>query len=75
MPDMKPIHTVPRGNGWANVREGSDRPISTASTEAEAQPAGRRQAISDQVEHVIHNKDGKIGEKYSYGNDPRNVKG
>ncbi|HSJ75828.1 MAG TPA: DUF2188 domain-containing protein [Gemmatimonadales bacterium] len=75
MADMEPIHPVPRGIGWANVRGGSDRPISTASTRAEAQAAGRRQAISDQVEHVIHNKDSKIGEKNSYGNDPRNVKG
>ncbi len=75
MADKKPIHTVPRDDGWANVREGSNRAISKADTKAEAQAAGRARARVDQVEHVIHKKDGTIGEKNSYGNDPRRSKG
>jgi hypothetical protein len=39
-------------------------------TKAEAQQAGRETAKRDGVEHVIHNKDGQIGERNSYGNDP-----
>ncbi len=29
-----------------------------------------REAKKKKVEHVIHNKDGKISDKDSYGNDP-----
>jgi hypothetical protein len=32
--------------------------------------AGRDLARSRKTEHVIHNLDGKIGERNSYGNDP-----
>lgn len=28
-----------------------------------------------QVEHIVHNLDGQIHERSSYGNDPRDVKG
>jgi hypothetical protein len=73
--DKKPIHTVHRKDQWVNVREGSDRALSKAPTKAEAQAAGRDRAMKDKVEHVIHNKDGKIGQKNSYGNDPRRSKG
>jgi hypothetical protein len=31
---------------------------------------GAEQAKQRETEHVIHKKDGKIGEKNSYGNDP-----
>ena len=75
MADKKPIHTVYRKDQWVNVREGSDRAVSRADTKADAQAAGRQQAMKDKVEHVIHNKDGQIGQKSSYGNDPRRSKG
>jgi hypothetical protein len=69
----KPIHTVHRNGKWINVQEGDDNPMSGGATKAMA--GGRRQAMTDKVEHVIHNKDGKISGKNSYGNDPRRVKG
>jgi len=65
---------VHRGDNWVNVREGSDRAISRADTKAEAQ-AGRETARRDKVEHVIQNKNGQIGQKNSFGNDPRHSKG
>lgn len=66
----KPIHTVPDGNGcWANKREGVKSPISSATTKAETVAIGRGQAKKDATEHVIHNKNGQIGQKNSYGND------
>jgi hypothetical protein len=42
----------------------------TYGTKAEAQDDGRRLAQADEVEHLIHNKDGAIGSRNSYGNDP-----
>lgn len=69
------VHTVPHGDGWANRREGSQRVSNTSSTKAEAQAVGRDMAKNDGVEHLIHNKDGTISERNSYGNDPYPPKG
>ncbi|MBT2547847.1 DUF2188 domain-containing protein [Arthrobacter sp. ISL-65] len=44
-------------------------------TKDEAEAAGRDAAKADKAEHVIKNQDGKIAEKNSHGNDPRNVPG
>ena len=57
------------------LREGGDRASSTHDTKAEAQAAGRAAAKKDGVEHLIHKKDGTIGERNSYGNDPQPPKG
>ena len=40
-----------------------------------AVPAGRKEAIERKTEHTIHNADGTIGQKNSYGNDPPERKG
>jgi hypothetical protein len=32
-------------------------------------------AVKWKVEHLIHNKDGTIGQRDSYGSDPRRCKG
>ena len=69
------VHTVPnpKGSGWANEVGGhvtsEHRKQSTAIKE------GRRQAINLETEHVIHNREGQIREKNSYGNDPYPPKG
>jgi len=65
-----PVHTVPTDDGWANRREGADRVSKNFDTKAEAQAAGRRTAAREGTEHLIHKKDGTIGERNSYGNDP-----
>ena len=71
------IHTVPHDDGWANRAEGNERVSNTASTKAEAQAEGRQMAIDRGVEHVVHNVDGKIGQKQTYprSRDPRRSKG
>ncbi len=69
------VHTVPHGDGWANRRAGSDRVNKVYSTKAEAQAAGRETACREQTEHLIHRRDGTIGERNSYGNDPHPPKG
>lgn len=69
------VHTVKHGDGWANRRAGSDRVSKVYPTKKEAQQAGRATARRDNTEHIIHNRDGKISKKNSYGNDPHPPKG
>lgn len=71
----KPVHTVPHEGGWANRREGTKRVSQTFDRKADAQAAGRQTAKRECVEHFIHNKDGRIGSRNSYGNDPYPPKG
>src|SRR2546423_1138776 len=69
----KPVHTVPHGDGWGNMREGGKRVFKIFGTKAEA--AGRNTAMREKVEHLIHKADGSIGERNSYGNDRRDRPG
>jgi len=68
MPNKKPpVHTVHVDDkGWANKREGNDSVNKYYPTKQDAMDAGRTTAKKDQTEHVIHNLDGKIGEKNTY---------
>ena len=76
MPERKltmskpPVHTVPHEDGWANRRAGASRASKTFPTKTAAQQAGRETARREGTEHIIHRKDGTIGERNSYGNDP-----
>jgi hypothetical protein len=65
------IHTVPASGRWENKRAGEGSALSRHETKEEAVEAGRAQAIRDQAEHIIHKEDGRIGERNSYGSDPR----
>lgn len=69
----KSVHTVPRGKGWA-VKSGG-RTVSVHRKKTTAQEAGRKAAKKSQVEHVIHNKNGRIGSANSYGGDPHPPRG
>ena len=66
------IHTVYRSasSDWANEVEGGDRASSVHATKDEAVKRGRELAIAAKTEHVIHNMDGTIASRNSYGNDP-----
>jgi len=64
------VHTVHRDGKWFNEVEGNQRASNSAATKADAVKLGRDLARNRKVEHLIHNLDGKIGEKNSYGNDP-----
>lgn len=70
MADKRPIHTIPTDNGWGNKRSGSDRVSRNYDTKKEAEAAGRDTARRSKTEHMIHRKDGTIGERNSYGTDP-----
>jgi hypothetical protein len=64
------VHTVPHRGGWANRVEGESRVASTHKTKIAAQKRGRELAILRKVEHLIHNRNGSIRERNSYGRDP-----
>ena len=70
MPSKPPVHTVPHGVGWANIREDASKVSRVFDTKVAAEAAGRTTAKREAVEHLIHKKDGSIGERNSYGNDP-----
>lgn len=69
------IHTVPRGNRWGNKAEGAKKVSKLYDKKSDAVKAGRDQAKSNKSEHSIHNRDGKIGSKNSYGKDNHPPKG
>jgi hypothetical protein len=69
------IHTVYKDGQWVNEAEGEDKIGGVHATKEEAVATGRARAQQDQVEHVIHNEDGTIGERNSYGGDPASRKG
>jgi hemerythrin-like domain-containing protein len=71
----RPVHTIPHQGGWANRREGASRVSKIFRTKRDAEAAGRKTAQRDGVEHVVHNRDGKLTERNSYGNDPVPARG
>ena len=69
------IHTVYRDGTWRNEIGGGGDVGGAHDTKEKAVDAGRDEARERRFEHVIHNQDGTIGEKSSYGNDPREIPG
>lgn len=71
------IHTTynAKSHDWRNTSEGATKPSKVFDNKAEAQAAGRQIAVNNKVEHLIHNQDGKIASRNSYGSDPREIKG
>jgi hypothetical protein len=69
------VHTVHRDGRWFNEVEGGSRASNSADTKAEAQAKGRDMARRRKVEHLIHDKNGRIVARNSYGSDPRRSKG
>lgn len=66
----KDVHVMPDGEGWKI--SGSDKQF---GTQQEAEEAGRRMAQDEEAEFFVHGRDGKIRERDSYGNDPRDIPG
>ncbi|MBK8552316.1 MAG: DUF2188 domain-containing protein [Ignavibacteria bacterium] len=63
------LHIVP-AKGWGVKKEGSKRNTFVTLTKSEAIEYGRKMAKKEKSELIIHNLDGKISDKDSYGNDP-----
>ncbi|MBK7440147.1 MAG: DUF2188 domain-containing protein [Chitinophagales bacterium] len=68
-------HVVPHGRDWAVKGAGNDKSTKITPTQKQAIDIAREIAKNQQSELVVHNKEGKIRTKDSFGNDPRNIKG
>ena len=71
------VETYHQDGRWKNKIEGNDRATTTHDTKQEAVEAGREMARQHEVEHIIRNLDGKIGERNTYprSRDPRSIPG
>lgn len=71
----KDQHVVPHKDGWAVKGAGNSKATKVFSTQKEAIDFGREIAINQESELFIHGKNGKIREKNSHGNDPKDIEG
>jgi uncharacterized protein YdaT len=72
----KQQHVVPRQDGgWGVKRSNSERASHVTATKADAVKIAREISKNQGAEMLVHNKDGKIGYRNSYGNDPFPPKG
>jgi hypothetical protein len=69
------VETYSEDNRWKNRVLGNKRASNTFDTKAEAQAKGREMAQKLRSEHIIKKRDGTIGARNSYGNDPHPPKG
>ena len=66
----KNVHVVPREGQWAVKKEGNQRATSIHRTQSNAIDTAREAAKAEKSELVIHDRNGQIRNKNSYGNDP-----
>jgi Uncharacterized protein conserved in bacteria (DUF2188) len=72
MPKKGDVHVVYRDavKRWRVEVTGNTRASGTHAVKPNAVDQGRRLAVRNKSELVIHNQDGKIGQRRSFGNDP-----
>jgi hypothetical protein len=64
-------HVTPHPDGgWQVKGAGNEKATARTDTQAEAINIAKEIAKNQQSEVVIHNKQGRIRDKDSYGNDP-----
>lgn len=70
--NKKNVHTVFNQDRklWETKIEKQEKPLSSSHTKSTAEEKSVKLAKDLGVEHIIHNKDGKISARESYGNDP-----
>lgn len=72
----KSHHVVPNGSGGWDVKvSGGERAIKHTDTKQPAIDLARGISRNQGTELIIHNRDGRIGQKDSHGHDPRGTKG
>lgn len=69
------LHVVHSQGEWKVRREGSSRASKVFSTKEAAVAYGLRVGKSERLELYIHNIDGRIADRRSYGNDSYPSKG
>lgn len=69
-------HVTPNVNGWEVKQEGSSQTEYLVDDKDNAIRHARELAQSQELGQVIvHNRDGKIAEEFTYGEDPQGIKG
>ncbi len=68
-------HVTKHPDGWQVKGAGNSKATKVCETQQKAYEVARKIATNQQSEVLIHGRDGKIREKNSFGNDPRNIKG
>jgi cytochrome oxidase Cu insertion factor (SCO1/SenC/PrrC family) len=68
-------HVVPHGDGWAVRGAGNEKVTRQFDTQRQAVDFARQTAMNQQSEMFIHNQQGQIRERNTYGNDPCPPKG
>ena len=68
-------HVVKHPDGWAVRGAGNERVTKVTPKQKAAIDAAREIAENQGSELLIHGRNGRIREKDSHGNDPRNIKG
>jgi hypothetical protein len=63
-------HVVPHSEGWALRPEGASKDTQVFRTQEQAIQRGREVATNQRSELLIHNRESRIRERNSYGNDP-----
>ncbi len=66
---LNTIHVTPKGDEWQVKKGGAERASKLFPTQKEAIGYGREKAKSEQSEFFIHNSQGIIRKRDSYGND------
>jgi hypothetical protein len=70
MANKKGVHVTPHGDKWAVKREGNERASSLHDTQKQAEKKGREAARKAKTEFFLHNRQGEIRQRDSYGHDP-----
>ncbi len=63
-------HVTKHPNGWQVKGEHNSKATKVTKTKEEAVEKAKEIAKNQESELIIHNKNGQISEKNSYGNDP-----
>jgi hypothetical protein len=70
------FHVTPNVNSWMVRQEGSDQTEYLVDDKDDAVRHARDLAKAAELGQVIvHNRDGKIAEEFTYGDDPRSIPG
>lgn len=72
---LKSHHVVPHDGDWAVRRNGAERVSRQFDNKQEAVDWAREQSRQQGTELFIHSRDGRISQRDSHGNDPRESKG
>lgn len=69
------VETYQSEGKWRNRIEAVEELPGEHDKKDDAVQAGRAEAKRRKVEHIVRNLDGTIGERNTYGHDPRDIPG